>query len=147
MINGGAGNDTYRIGVATAQIGELTRDGFDTVEAQVSFDLATAPTVERLILGGTLAIDGWGSAANDVLIGNGQGNHLFVRDGNDRLVGRANYGSGFGGGDVLDGGDGDDQVSGGFTRVHSGSHGLAGSTPCRAATAMTGLMVVMARTC
>ena len=117
VINGGAGNDTYRIGVATAQIGELAREGFDTVEAQVSFALATAPNVEKLILGGTLAIDGWGSVANDVLIGNGQGNHLFGREGNDRIVGGANYLSGFGGGDVLGGGDSDDQVSGGFTGV------------------------------
>ena len=58
-----------------------------------------------------------GSVANDVLIINGQGNHLLGRDGNDRIVGGANYVSGFGGGDVLDGGDGDDQLSGGFSRA------------------------------
>ena len=33
VINGGAGNDTYRIGVVGAQIGELAREGVDTVEA------------------------------------------------------------------------------------------------------------------
>lgn len=52
----------------------------------VSFDLSLVLNVERLILGGTKATDGRGSALEDVLIGKGQGNHLYGQAGNGWIV-------------------------------------------------------------
>jgi Ca2+-binding RTX toxin-like protein len=101
---GGFGDDLYVVDSAADVVGEGPDGGTDTVLAFVNFTLAA--NAEKLQLAGGVAIDGTGTDAGDVIIGNMAANHLFGEGGDDKLVG------GFGN-DTVEGGEGNDTVSGG----------------------------------
>jgi Ca2+-binding RTX toxin-like protein len=101
---GGGGNDFYVVDSATDVIGEGPGGGTDTVLAFVNYTLAN--NAEKLQLAGALVINGTGTGAGDVLIGNIGANRLTGLDGDDRL-------SGSFGDDSLEGGDGNDTLIGG----------------------------------
>jgi Ca2+-binding RTX toxin-like protein len=102
---GGAGDDIYYVDSAGDSIGENPGEGNDTVYSTApSFTMS--PNVETLILTGSGAINGTGSADDNVIIGNDAANYLTGRAGNDTLVGN-------GGDDHLDGQSGADTMEGG----------------------------------
>ncbi len=103
-LAGGAGNDTYIVDTLTDQIVEAAGDDSDTVQASVSFVLAT--DLENLTLTGSANLSGTGNAVHNVLTGNSGANLLSGLDGNDSLNGGA-------GSDTLDGGVGNDSLVGG----------------------------------
>ena len=102
---GGVGDDTYYVDSANDVVVENTGEGVDTVRSSISYTLNTY--VENLTLTGTSAIDGTGTAANNIMIGNDYANLLTALTGNDSLTGG-------GGNDTLDGGTGNDAMNGGL---------------------------------
>ncbi|NBU65468.1 MAG: calcium-binding protein, partial [Chloroflexia bacterium] len=103
---GGAGHDTYIVDSSTDTITEDVNAGTDTVQASVSFSLATLANVENLTLSGTAAIDGTGNGLDNVIMGNGADNALSGGAGKDNLAGGD-------GNDSLTGGAGNDTMTGG----------------------------------
>jgi subtilisin family serine protease len=112
---GGAGNDTYvvasagdRVFETTTTTGSINAGGNDIVQSLVSFNLdanAGVRFVERLTLTGTGAINGFGNALANTLVGNSGNNVLNGGNGSDILFGRA-------GNDKLVGGVGNDRLAG-----------------------------------
>jgi Ca2+-binding RTX toxin-like protein len=94
VLTGGAGNDTYVVGAGDS-ITESNNNGTDTVLSSVTWTLGS--NLENLTLSGSVAINGTGNSANNVMIGNSATNVL----------------SGANGADTLRGGHGDDTVNGG----------------------------------
>ncbi|PTQ91428.1 VCBS domain-containing protein, partial [Agitococcus lubricus] len=84
---GGAGNDTYVVDSTTDTITELENQGTDTVEANISFSLATINPVENLSLTGSANINATGNSLNNVITGNSGNNILDGGDGVDTLIG------------------------------------------------------------
>ncbi len=96
MMRGGLDNDTYIVGSWGDLIEEDRNAGWDSAIAYASFKIPEH--VERLTLEGSLAINGYGTSANDILIGNSAPNIL----------------EGYAGDDKLDGGEGNDTMRGGL---------------------------------
>jgi Ca2+-binding RTX toxin-like protein len=96
---GGAGNDIYFVDNTADVTTELASEGTDTVNASVTWTLAS--NLENLNLLGTTAINGTGNTLDNVLTGNSAVNTLTGGAGNDTL-------DGAGGADVLVGGTGAD---------------------------------------
>ena len=90
QLLGGAGDDSYEVSNATDLITELADEGFDLVNASISFTLGDP--LEDLTLVGTESLSATGNALDNTLTGN---------DGNNLLDGGA-------GADMLLGGLGDD---------------------------------------
>ncbi len=111
---GGKGDDTYVVDDAGDTVWEAPDEGIDTVQSSVSFMLYDA--VENLVLTGTAAVDGFGSALGNVMKGNAAANRFYGYGGNDLLYG-------YGGGDSLYGLDGNDRLQGG-----AGADVVAGGT-------------------
>ncbi|WP_242046150.1 MULTISPECIES: LamG-like jellyroll fold domain-containing protein [Calothrix] len=84
---GGLGNDIYIVDTTSDTITENAGEGTDTIESSVTFSLANLPNIENLTLTGTSAINGAGSAANNVITGNSGNNTLNGGAGNDTLNG------------------------------------------------------------
>ena len=103
-MRGGKGDDTYIVDNAGDAITEEADGGTDTIQASIHYVLAA--NMENLALTGTAAINGTGTATNNILTGNGAANMLAGLDGNDILYG-------LGGNDRLNGGAGVDQMFGG----------------------------------
>lgn len=124
-VDGGAGDDVYRLSDPLVQVLELPGGGIDRVEATVSWDLGTAAEVENLTLLGGADLLGLGNILANDLRGNIGANQLFGIDGNDTLYG-------FGGDDLLDGGLGNDTMFGGIgddrLRGRDGDDRLAGGS-------------------
>ncbi|ESQ73771.1 calcium-binding protein [Asticcacaulis sp. AC402] len=78
---GGTGNDTYVVESAGDVVTENQHEGFDLVEASVSFALDA--WIETLTLTGTEAINATGNGLNNVLTGNSGINVLTGGLGND----------------------------------------------------------------
>ncbi len=123
LMTGGNGSDTYVVDNAGDNVNE-TGSGIDTVQSSITFNLAGDVLVENLILTGAGAINGFGNALNNTIIGNladnvlsgGLGNDLlFGSSGDDDLLGGAGNDtlSGGAGVDVLTGGLGSDVMTGG----------------------------------
>lgn len=101
---GGVGNDTYVVDVAGDAITEAAGAGTDTVNAFITYSLATQANLENIVLMGTANINATGNAGNNSLIGNAGVNELIGGVGNDTLDGGA-------GADRLDGGAGNDSYT------------------------------------
>ncbi len=71
---GGAGDDIYVVNQVGDVVTETANQGFDTVESSITFTLGS--NVENLTLTGTANLNGTGSSANNVLIGNSGNNTL-----------------------------------------------------------------------
>ncbi|TMJ12581.1 MAG: hypothetical protein E6G94_13420, partial [Alphaproteobacteria bacterium] len=84
---GGTGNDSYVVGEAGDIVTELAGEGIDTVRSAVSFVLS--PTLENLILTGSLAVDGTGNDLANMLSGNAGNNVLDGGAGADSMTGGA----------------------------------------------------------
>lgn len=121
-MSGGADNDTYYVdtwsddGIAINDdvIVELAGGGTtDVVNASVSYRLTDE--VEKLVLTGVSAIDGYGNALANQITGNAAANTLSGGLGNDTLSGADGDDRLFGedGVDALDGGNGNDLLNGG----------------------------------
>jgi Ca2+-binding RTX toxin-like protein len=93
---GGTGDDTFMVNVITDVVQENSGEGTDTVIASVG-SYVLADNVEKLILGGSVAI-GYGNSSDNVIIGNTNANTMEGRDGDD----------------TIDGGTGSDRMIGGL---------------------------------
>ena len=101
-LRGGLGNDTYVIGtVFEDTIQENAGEGSDTINAQVTFDLASVANIENLTLVNGGNFNGFGDGGDNRVTGNSGNNILEGRGGNDTLTGAA-------GTDTLIGGNGND---------------------------------------
>jgi Ca2+-binding RTX toxin-like protein len=80
-----AGNDTYVVDYAGDVVVENANEGYDTVNASVSYMLAA--NVETLYLQGSNAINATGNESSNVLYGNRAANVLDGETGNDVLIG------------------------------------------------------------
>ena len=107
VIDGGAGDDIYRISDPLALLVELVAGGTDCVESTVSWTLLLTAEIENLTLLGSAALDGTGNAQGNLLRGNMGDNRLQGLLGDDSLYG-------LDGNDVLDGGLNNDQIHGGY---------------------------------
>lgn len=84
---GGLGNDTYVVDSLADVVTEAAGQGTDTIRSSITYSLMSAANVERLMLTGTAAIDGTGTAANNTIIGNAAANHITGGGGKDTLTG------------------------------------------------------------
>jgi len=109
---GGSGDDSYVVNSALDVVSEGVGGGFDAVLSSITYRLAS--NFENLTLIGSHSIDGTGTGAANVIVGNTAANQLNGRGGNDTIDGGAGndvlYGAG--GKDTLDGGDGNDMLYG-----------------------------------
>lgn len=112
-LRGGGGNDTYIVDQSGEVAQENANDGFDTVEASVSFLIGA--NIEALTLTGAGNTNGTGNTGNNNLAGNTGNNTLNGLQGNDNLEGGGGNDSLIGGAgdDTLDGGTGNDTMEGG----------------------------------
>ncbi|MDQ4086550.1 MAG: S8 family serine peptidase [Pseudomonadota bacterium] len=85
-LTGGAGNDLYIVDHSSDRVVEAVGGGMDTVQSSVSYSLANKD-VERLVLTGTLSINGTGNALANAITGNGRANVLSGGVGADKLTG------------------------------------------------------------
>jgi Ca2+-binding RTX toxin-like protein len=87
-LTGGAGNDTYVVS-ASDTVSEQAGGGNDTVQANITWTIATTANVENLTLTGTAAINATGNTLANVLTGNSASNTLSGGAGADSLIGGA----------------------------------------------------------
>lgn len=83
---GGLGNDTYYVRAPHDTVIEKPGEGYDTVRAYRSFQIPE--NIEVMYLMGTVAINGIGNEAGNLIIGNMKNNVLIGREGNDTLRGQ-----------------------------------------------------------
>ncbi len=84
-LRGGTGNDTYIVRNAGIEAVELSGEGGDTVLAYVDFTLGS--NIENLTLLGPLALQGFGNALGNLIVGNDANNLLDGGVGADTLQG------------------------------------------------------------
>ncbi|HZH50590.1 MAG TPA: cadherin domain-containing protein [Microvirga sp.] len=104
ILSGRKGNDTYLVRAVGTTIVELEDEGVDSVEAIVSFSLASFAHVENLKLMGSSNLTATGNNRDNIIEGNTGDNLLNGGGGNDTLDGGS-------GNDTLDGGAGADVAS------------------------------------
>ncbi len=103
-MSGAEGDDSYVVDAKGDRAVELADQGYDTVNASISYTLGDNLEVLRLI--GAEHLNGTGNALNNRITGNAGNNRLDGRAGDDLLFGGA-------GNDTLTGGLGRDMLSGG----------------------------------
>ncbi|MBI4249249.1 MAG: calcium-binding protein [Elusimicrobia bacterium] len=116
VMEGGSGNDAYWAEVSGDQVIETADGGMDTLYTKFTTLLADYANVENLILTGSAAINGTGTAGANSMTGGTGNNILNGGGGSDTLLGGT-------GNDTLNGGNGDDNMNGG-----GGSDSLNGGT-------------------
>jgi Ca2+-binding RTX toxin-like protein len=84
---GGTGNDTYVVDTTTDVITESASSGTDTIQASVTFSIASLTNVENLTLAGSNDINGTGNKFNNTIVGNTADNLLAGGAGSDTLTG------------------------------------------------------------
>ncbi|MDQ4086812.1 MAG: hypothetical protein M3177_02170 [Pseudomonadota bacterium] len=84
-LQGGSGNDSYQVDDPGDRVVELGGGGDDIVRSSVSHTLGA--NVERLVLTGRGAIDGYGNSLVNVITGNAAANLLDGAGGADVMVG------------------------------------------------------------
>ena len=104
LLTGGTGDDTYVVDDTLDTIVENAGEGYDVIEASISYTIAD--NVEELDLTGSEDLTGTGDAGDNTIAGNDGDNLLVGLEGDDTLYGGA-------GDDVLDGGAGGDLMLGG----------------------------------
>ena len=111
-LEGGAGDDIYAVDAAGDLVIERANEGYDTVNAGISYTLSA--TIEALTLTGT-AVNGTGNATANKIAGNASDNLLSGLGGDDEIAGAAGNDRllGGAGSDKLDGGIGNDVIAGG----------------------------------
>lgn len=111
-MQGGAGNDTYRVESAGDVVIEAAGEGIDTVETWFVSTLEL--NVENLVQLGTADLIGSGNSLDNVITGNSGNNRIFGHAGNDTISGGDGNDDlrGADGNDVLFGGAGDDLIDG-----------------------------------
>lgn len=87
IMRGAAGNDTYVVDNLGDVVTESANQGTDRVLSQVNFTLSD--NVENLQLTTSKAINGFGNASNNAIVGNAGVNILDGRGGSDTLTGGA----------------------------------------------------------
>ncbi|WP_183142275.1 calcium-binding protein [Pseudomonas cichorii] len=85
VLIGGLGNDTYVVDDGSDRIVESQGEGTDTVNASVSFTLAS--NLENLNLTGTANINATGNSVDNILRGNIADNRLDGAQGADLMIG------------------------------------------------------------
>lgn len=85
VMAGGAGDDIYDVDEAGDVVVEWTSDGYDTVNAAISYVLTN--NVERLVLTGAQDNTGAGNALDNVIVGNSGNNTLDGSAGLDVIAG------------------------------------------------------------
>ena len=115
---GGAGNDYYIVADSADVIDESDGSGGDAGGADIVTSTASytlSAYVERLILGGTGDLNGFGNNSANVINGNAGANLISGGDGNYSMFGGAGNDTLLGGvgADVLSGGAGTDSLAGG----------------------------------
>lgn len=85
---GGTGDDRYVVDSDGDSIHEAFNEGFDTVYASITVDLARWSEVEHLTLTGAEPIAALGNAQHNTLVGNEGANLLNGRTGDDVMMGR-----------------------------------------------------------
>uniref|UniRef100_UPI0025FD5A08 M10 family metallopeptidase C-terminal domain-containing protein n=1 Tax=Brevundimonas sp. TaxID=1871086 RepID=UPI0025FD5A08 len=110
---GGAGNDTYIVAHPGDSVFESADQGYDTVQAYMTFTMTA--NIEALVLMGSGQHAGYGNSLANAITGNNDANILWGRDGDDVLHGMGGNDTLYGesGLDTLYGGDGDDWLNGG----------------------------------
>lgn len=86
-MTGGAGDDVFFVDSVGDRVTEAAGGGFDTVISSVTYSLAKAAAVEKLVLSGSDNINATGNALNNELVGNDGGNVLDGGKGADLLSG------------------------------------------------------------
>ncbi len=104
LMCGGLGDDEYIVDAAGDKIVESANQGTDTVFSKISWTLGA--NLENLTLTDPAALNGFGNALANLIIGNTGNNLLSGGAGNDTLQSD-------GGNDTLDGGAGADRMEGG----------------------------------
>jgi Ca2+-binding RTX toxin-like protein len=92
---GGLGNDTYVIrnlganGLVEDTFVELAGQGTDTVNtiAAINLNEARYANIENAVLAGAIAANVWGSAVNNILVGNAAANAIYGLGGRDIMRG------------------------------------------------------------
>ncbi len=110
VLAGGSGNDTFIAESTGDSIIENNNAGIDIVQSSISYTLAE--NLENLTLIGTDALNGYGNALDNIILGNSANNALSGNDGNDTLIGGL-------GNDTLIGGMGAD-----FFTFYSATQGI-----------------------
>jgi Tol biopolymer transport system component len=85
-LRGGTGDDVYQVSRPDTIV-ESAGEGTDTVKSSATYFLTD--NVERLILTGHAAIDGYGNGEDNQITGNDAANTIAGRSGNDTLNGGA----------------------------------------------------------
>ena len=104
-VFGGAGDDTFTVDDPTITLVENADEGFDTVNAETSFELGA--NFERLNLIGDGDFSGVGNELDNIINGN-IGNNVLEGGGGDDVI------RGLEGDDTIQGGGGDDRLLGGL---------------------------------
>ncbi|TDM08602.1 MAG: hypothetical protein C4K60_04035 [Ideonella sp. MAG2] len=104
-MNGGLGDDWYKVDNQLDSIKESASSGTDTVESTVSISALVA-NVENLVLVGQAALIATGNVSANRVVGSSANNQMDGLAGNDTL-------EGLDGSDTLVGGAGNDMLSGG----------------------------------
>ncbi|MEB3176339.1 MAG: hypothetical protein VKJ87_01945, partial [Synechococcus sp.] len=84
-LYGGLGDDTYVVSTSWTRVQEGLDNGYDTVEAYVSYVLGS--NIEALQLMGVDDLDGTGNHLDNVLVGNFGSNALDGARGSDTMIG------------------------------------------------------------
>lgn len=110
---GGVGDDTYYVDNTTTTVTELAGEGFDIVNASVSYVMGA--NIEALYLDGSGDTNGTGNELDNAIRGSNGANIIDGGAGNDTLNGGAGNDTIIGGqgNDRLIGGTGDDTLTGG----------------------------------
>ncbi len=86
-MGGGRGNDTYRVDSVGDFVHEAAGEGTDTVEASISYTLAS--NFENLTLTGVANINATGNTLNNFIVGNSGNNRIDGGGGSDHMHGEA----------------------------------------------------------
>jgi Ca2+-binding RTX toxin-like protein len=86
---GGAGNDTYIVDSLSDVVTEASSAGSDTIQANLTYTIASLTNVENLTLIGSASINATGNTLANKLIGNSGNNRIDGGTGNDTMIGGA----------------------------------------------------------